>query len=75
VSGGLSVEAISLVFGTERRGVDIPLVKPNFETKRSRDIHRRRAGGMGLIRKAAEQGRQAIENIKDLKGGVPDSLA
>ena len=26
------VEAITLVYGTERRGIDIPLVKPNFET-------------------------------------------
>ena len=26
------VGAIKLVFGTEKRGVDIPLVKPNFET-------------------------------------------
>ena len=25
-------DAITLVFGTEKRGVDIPLVKPNFET-------------------------------------------
>jgi len=24
------VDAITLVFGTERRGVDIPNVKPNF---------------------------------------------
>lgn len=26
------VDAITLVFGTERRGIDIPNVKPNFET-------------------------------------------
>ena len=25
-------DAITLVFGTERRGVDIPVLKPNFET-------------------------------------------
>ena len=57
-------EAINLVFGTERRGVDIPEVKPNFETNVPGIFIAGELGGMGLIRKAAEQGRQAIEAIR-----------
>jgi len=55
--------AISLVFGTERRGVDIPNVKPNFETNVSGIFIAGELGGMGLIRNAIEQGRQAMESI------------
>lgn len=57
-------EAITLVFGTERRGVDIPEVRPNFETNVPGIFIAGELGGMGLIRKAAEQGRQAIESIR-----------
>jgi len=54
------VEAIKLVFGTEKRGVDIPVVKPNFESNVPGIFIAGELGGMGLIRKAAEQGRQAV---------------
>jgi len=57
------VEAITLVFGSERRGVDIPLVKPNFETDVPGLFIAGELGGMGLIRKACEQGRQAMQSI------------
>jgi thioredoxin reductase (NADPH) len=57
------VEAIKLVFGTERRGIDIPYVKPTFETNVPGIYIAGELGGMGLIRKAAEQGRQAMESI------------
>ena len=57
------VEAIRLVYGTERRGVDIPLVKPDFETNVPGIFIAGELGGMGLIRKASEQGRQAMANI------------
>jgi thioredoxin reductase (NADPH) len=57
------VEAIKLVFGTERRGVDIPHVKPSFETNVAGIYIAGELGGMGLIRNAVEQGRQAIESI------------
>jgi thioredoxin reductase/ferredoxin len=57
------VQAITLVFGTERRGVDIPLVKPTFETNVAGIFIAGELGGMGLIRKSAEQGRQAMESI------------
>ena len=57
------VEAITLVFGTERRGIDIPYVKPTFETNVSGIYIAGELGGMGLIRKATEQGCQAMEAI------------
>ncbi|HSQ04372.1 MAG TPA: NAD(P)-binding domain-containing protein, partial [Burkholderiales bacterium] len=58
------VEAIKLVFGTERRGIDIPHVKPTFETNVPGVYIAGELGGMGLIRKAAQQGRQAIESLR-----------
>jgi len=61
-------DAIQLVFGTSKRGMDIPLVKPNFETNVPGLFIAGELGGMGLIRKAVEQGRQAIESIAKLKG-------
>jgi thioredoxin reductase (NADPH) len=61
-------EAITLVFGTEKRGVDIPLLQPNFETHVPGIFIAGELGGMGLIRNAIEQGRQAMESIKKLDG-------
>ena len=58
------VDAIQLVFGTERRGVDIPQVSPTFESNVPGLFIAGELGGMGLIRKAAEQGRQAIEALR-----------
>jgi thioredoxin reductase (NADPH) len=57
------VEAITLVFGSERRGVDIPLITPNFESTVPGIYIAGELGGMGLIRNALEQGRQAMEAI------------
>ena len=62
-------DAIQLVFGTERRGIDIPSVKPNFETNVPGIFIAGELGGMGLIRKAVEQGRQAITTIKGMANG------
>jgi thioredoxin reductase (NADPH) len=56
-------QAITLVFGTERRGMELPMVKPDFETNVDGLFIAGELGGMGLIRKAAEQGRQAVESI------------
>jgi thioredoxin reductase/ferredoxin len=61
-------EAITLVFGTEKRGVDIPLVSPSFETNVPGIFIAGELGGMGLIRNAIEQGRQAMESIRKLEG-------
>jgi len=60
------VGAIKLVFGTARRGVDIPVVKPNFETDVPGIFIAGELGGMGLIRNAVEQGRQAMQSITKL---------
>ena len=57
------VDAIKLVFGTEKRGMDIPFVSPTFETNVSNIFIAGELGGMGLIRKAAVQGKQAIDSI------------
>jgi thioredoxin reductase len=63
-------DAISLVFGTEKRGMDIPKVSPTFETNVPGIYIAGELGGMGLIRKAAIQGTQAIESISKLKGSA-----
>jgi thioredoxin reductase (NADPH) len=55
--------AISLRIGTEKRGVDLPQVNQNFETNVPGIFIAGELGGMGLIRNAVEQGRQATENI------------
>jgi thioredoxin reductase/NAD-dependent dihydropyrimidine dehydrogenase PreA subunit len=57
------VEAIDLVFGTARRGVDLPRVRPSFETNVPGLYIAGELGGMGLIRNAVTQGRQAVEAI------------
>jgi thioredoxin reductase (NADPH) len=56
-------DAISLVFGSERRGVDIPTLSPEFETSVPGIFIAGELGGMGLIRNALEQGRQAADVI------------
>lgn len=61
-------DAITLVFGTEKRGMDIPQVDPTFETNVKGIYIAGELGGMGLIRKAASQGSQAIDSIAKLKG-------
>jgi thioredoxin reductase/Pyruvate/2-oxoacid:ferredoxin oxidoreductase delta subunit len=69
------VDAISLVFGTEKRGVDIPLIDPHFETNVPGIFIAGELGGMGLIRNAVEQGRQAIDSIaKKERSSDPERL-
>jgi len=65
-------DAIKLVFGTEKRGVDIPNLSPHFETNVPGIYIAGELGGMGLIRKAAEQGRQAVARIKKSTKGHAD---
>jgi thioredoxin reductase/ferredoxin len=59
------VDAITLVFGSARRGVDIPLVTPAFESTVPGIFVAGELGGMGLIRNALEQGKQAMEAIQE----------
>lgn len=69
--------AITLVFGTETRGVDIPTLKPNFETNVAGLFIAGELGGMGLIRNAVEQGSQAAREITKLVrqlDGAPDKM-
>jgi thioredoxin reductase/Pyruvate/2-oxoacid:ferredoxin oxidoreductase delta subunit len=63
-------DAIKLVFGTEKRGIDIPNISVEFETNVPGIFIAGELGGMGLIRKAAEQGRQAINSVRKRSGGT-----
>jgi len=68
-------DAIDLVFGTQKRGIDIPHVEPDFQTDLPGIFIAGELGGMGLIRNAIEQGRQAIDSIRKRKapGGRLDA--
>lgn len=57
------VQAISLCIGTEIRGVDLPHLSQEFETNVPMMFVAGELGGMGLIKNAIEQGKQAAETI------------
>jgi len=61
-------EAITLVLGTETRGVEIPVLGPDFQTNVPGIFVAGELGGMGLIRNAVVQGRQAIDGVRRLDG-------
>jgi len=68
-------DAIELVFGTEKRGVDIPPVDDNFQSNVPGIFIAGELGGMGLIRNAVRQGVQAVDSIRKLEGiGKGDQL-
>lgn len=69
------MKAIQLVFGTARRGVDIPRVSSKFETNLPGVFLAGEVGGMGLIRNAVEQGRQAMAAIVASLAGVDRGAA
>ncbi|MGE0762754.1 MAG: NAD(P)-binding domain-containing protein [Bdellovibrionales bacterium] len=54
--------AIDLVFGTKKRGVDIPRLSKNYETNVPGLYIAGELGGMGLIRNAIKQGHQAADH-------------
>lgn len=62
------VEAISLVIGTEKRGVDLPHVSEDYETNVPGVYIAGELGGMGLIKNSVEQGNMAVENM--VKAGI-----
>lgn len=70
------VDAIELVFGTAKRGVDIPVLSKHFETNVPNLFIVGELGGMGLIRNAVSQGQQAVSHIAKVgeraKGDVMD---
>ena len=55
------VEAISLVIGTEKRGVELPHVNQNYESNVPGIFIAGELGGMGLIKNSVEQGKNAVE--------------
>jgi thioredoxin reductase/NAD-dependent dihydropyrimidine dehydrogenase PreA subunit len=65
------VEAIDLVFGTARRGVELPRVRPTYETNVPGLYIAGELGGMGLIRNAVNQGTQAATAIAASLRGQP----
>ncbi len=67
-------DAITLVFGTERRGLDIPVLKPNFESNVPGIYVAGELGGMGLIKNALTQGQQALEAIAKAGAKRPGAL-
>lgn len=66
------VGAIKLVFGTAKRGMEIPQVTPEFETNIPGLFIAGELGGMGLIRNAVKQGTQAIGTIAKRPRGQAD---
>ena len=67
-------DAITLVFGTERRGLDIPLLSPSFESNVPGVYVAGELGGMGLIKNALTQGAQAMESIARANVKSPGAL-
>ena len=63
------VDAISLVIGTEKRGVDLPHTNEQFETNVPGIYIAGELGGMGLIKNSVEQGQSAVENMVSV--GIP----
>jgi thioredoxin reductase/NAD-dependent dihydropyrimidine dehydrogenase PreA subunit len=57
------VGAIELVYGTSTQGVELPVVDAYFQTNRRGVYIAGELGGMGLIRNAISQGRQAADHI------------
>jgi thioredoxin reductase/ferredoxin len=57
------VQAITLMIGTAKRGVDLPHVNPDFESNIPLLFIAGELGGMGLIKNAVEQGKQAINAL------------
>ena len=55
--------AITLKIGTEKRGVELPHINQEFETNVPGIFIAGELGGMGLIKNAVEQGKQAVANI------------
>lgn len=57
------VYAITLCIGTEKRGVELPHISQEFETTIPGIYIAGELGGMGLIKNAVEQGKQAMSYL------------
>ncbi|GEM_PF-534248 len=75
---GCPVQAITLVFGNFKRGVDIPEVSQHFESSVPGIYLIGELTGMGLIRNAVRQANQAMAHLakqrKSDKGSLPDGM-
>ncbi|OGU34025.1 MAG: 4Fe-4S ferredoxin [Ignavibacteria bacterium GWB2_35_6b] len=67
------LQAITLVMGTEKRGVELPHVSIEYETNVPGIYIAGELGGMGLIKNAVEQGQLAMGNI--IENIKPESKA
>jgi thioredoxin reductase/NAD-dependent dihydropyrimidine dehydrogenase PreA subunit len=68
------VNAIEVVFGTATKGVELPKIDRDFQTTRPGVYVIGELGGMGLIRNAVSQGKQAADHIiKGTRRGVGDA--
>ena len=56
-------EAIQLVFGTKKKGIELPRMDRHFQTNQPGVYIVGELGGMGLIRNAVVQGSQAADHI------------
>lgn len=65
------MDAISLVFGSASRGVDIPYVGSDFQTNVPGIFIAGELGGMGLIRNAIQQGQQALASLTQYVATLP----
>lgn len=69
------VNAITLVFGSEKRGVDLPEVDEFFETSRKGLHIVGELGGMGLIKNAITQGLQVARHLGPRLKDTPKDIA
>ena len=65
------VDAIKLVFGSAKRGVDLPEVDATFESSQKGLFIAGELGGMGLIATAVRQGVKATTAIAESLEGTP----
>jgi len=68
------VDAIQLVFGSARRGVDLPEVDATFESSQKGVYIAGELGGMGLIATAVRQGVKAVDALRDSLRPSDDTL-
>ena len=70
------VGAIELVFGSEKRGIDIPRTGPDFQSNVPGVFIAGELGGMGLIANAIDQGAAALANaakgLTSMGGDIAD---
>jgi thioredoxin reductase/Pyruvate/2-oxoacid:ferredoxin oxidoreductase delta subunit len=65
------VDAITLVFGTKERGVELPETSETFETTKPGVFVVGELGGMGLIKNAIKQGLQVGSTLKARADQLP----